>query len=177
MTLQARASEWDHRLYNVNRDVAHNFGDVMREVAGRLEDERWPVLVDVCKTHGVTQDDLGRACEAYCLFVAAATEDKREGMTACLTRSGWYAVPEVAQVALMAIMGTVISGYYWVGVREATIGGQGPCASCQDLREAGRRCSQLMLVPWWRRKVLRLRSWLFAVIEAVRTGGKSKSKN
>lgn len=176
MSLQARASEWDHRLYNVNRDVAHNFGDVVREVAARLEDGRWPILVEVCERYGVTQDDLGKACEAYCLFVASATETKKERMGACLTRSGWYAVPEVAQVALMAILGTVMSGYYWVGAREATVGGQGPCLTYQDLRDAGKDCARLMMIPRWKRRCFRIRAWAMNIVDAI-FGRTTKARN
>lgn len=151
MSMQARASEWDHRLYNINRDVAHNFGDVMREVADRLESGRWPVLAEIMEHYKVSQEDLGRACEAFCVFVMSAADDRKERMGACLTRSGWYDVPEHAQVALMAILGTVMSGYYWSGAREATLGGVGPCLTYTDLRERGNQCAKLMQIPRWRR--------------------------
>jgi hypothetical protein len=161
VSLQARASQWDHRLYNINRDVAHNFGDVMREVAARLEDERWPALKEVCDRYFVTQDDLGAACQAFCIFVASSTDVKRESMGACLARAGWDKVPEVAQIALMAIIGTVVSGYYFAGVREATIDGNGPTATYQDLRDAGSRCSRELAVKPWQRKLRRLQArWL-----------------
>ena len=37
MSLQAQLSKNDPRLYNPNRDVAHNFATVVTEVADRLE--------------------------------------------------------------------------------------------------------------------------------------------
>lgn len=160
MSLNARMSEADPRLYNPTRDVAHCFGDVMREVAGRLEDQRWSALADWLKAEGVTQDDLGEACRAACLFVASAMDDKQEGMAACLTRCGFFDVKEPAQAALCAIMGTVMLGYFWSGVHEVTIGGSGPCQTYQDLREAGERSARLIAMPryrkWWLKTRLRL---------------------
>ncbi len=151
--LQARMSENDPRLYNVYRDVAHNFGDVVREVAGRLEDNRWPIVGVILKEHKITEDQLGQACEAFCKFVASSVDVPKERMNDALARCGWYNVPEAAQVAYMAYLGTVISGYFFAGVREATLGGVGPAQNYQDLREAGGRTAKLMTAPRWRRKL------------------------
>lgn len=153
MSLQARFSPDDTRLYSIYRDVAHNFGDVIREAAKRLEDDEWAVLAAVLKKEGVTQEDLGRACEAYCIFVATSSDFPQEDMEAALVRSGFFAVPGLAQVALMAIIGTVLAGYYFAGVREATLGGKGPALQLQDLREMGARTSKAMCMPPWRRKL------------------------
>lgn len=156
MTLQARSSEWDHRLYNVNRDVAHNFSEVVREVANRLESMRWDALKQMLKERGVTEDDLGKACEGFMLFVASAVENPKETMGGCLRRSGYLDAPEEAQIAYMAILGTVMAGYYWTGCREATLGGVGPCQTNQDLREAGAQASRLLAMPRWKRRLAKL---------------------
>lgn len=150
--LQARMSENDPRLYNVNRDVAHNFGDVAREVAGRLEDNRWPVVGEILTKYNVTEDQLGLACEAFCKFVASSVDVPKERMNEALARSGWFNVPEVAQVAYMAYLGTVMTGYFYAGVRESTIQGAGPALTYQDLRDVGSRTSKLMTAPRWRRR-------------------------
>lgn len=172
MSTQARASEWDQRLYNVNRDVAHNFGDVMREVAARLEDDRWETLSFMLERVGwkgeLKQEALGQACEAYCLFVMTTADNPKESMGAALARVGWNDVPEPAQVALMAIMGTVLSGYFWAGAREASIQGVGPCLTYQDLRDAGRRAAKQLLIPRWKRVVNKLYARWLAVWDALR---------
>jgi hypothetical protein len=70
MTLQARMSASDNRLYNPGRDVAHNFKQVMEEVAKRLEDKNsWKELSEVLKRENVTDKDLGDACAAYCRYL------------------------------------------------------------------------------------------------------------
>ncbi len=157
MSLQALAGkDWDHRLYNINRDVAHNFRPVVEEVARRLEDRHWPFLHTVLTTHGVTEEELGKACEGFMLFVASAVEHPKESMGQCLRRSGYLDTSEAAQVAYMAILGTVMSGYYWVGAREATIGGVGPCLNPEQLQAAGREANKLIAMPRWRRIWFRL---------------------
>lgn len=168
MSLQARAGEWDHRLYNVNRDCAHCFGDIMREVAARLEDKRWPILAEILEKDGVTEDDLGNACAAFCIFVQAATELPKERMGEALERCGWVKVPEAAQVALMAMIGTVMAGYFWAGVREATVQGNGPCQNYQDLREVGRLACGQLAVPRWKRRWNSWKSRFRAALSVIR---------
>jgi hypothetical protein len=154
MTVQARLSEADMRLYNVNRDIAHNFGDVVREVAARLEDERWDALAAYLREHEITMDQLGEACAAFCKFVGGACDDPKENMEQVLRRCGWFDVPEEAQIALMAVLGTVLSGYFFAGVRDAAVAEDGgPSVKLRDLREAGRRAHEALtpsrLKRWW----------------------------
>ena len=156
MTLQARMSEGDPRLYNPNRDVAHNFADVVREVAARLEDGKWPAVAAMLARDGVSEEQLGQACAAFCTFVASSAEIPKERMGDALTRSGWFAVPEPAQIAYMAYLGTVMSGYFFAGVREATLQGVGPAQTCQDLRAVGARASKIMTTARWRRPLIAL---------------------
>lgn len=168
MSLQARMSQADPRLYNVNRDVAHCFKSVMEEVSGRLEDGRWACVEALLKEKGVTLDRLGEACEAACRFVAGAVDVKKESMGACLARTGWAGLPDMAQVALCAHLGAVMLGYFWVGAHEATIQGVGPCNDMADLREAGRRAHGLLTMPRWRRWWWRLTTRLGRAWSALR---------
>ncbi len=154
--LQARMSESDPRLYNVNRDVAHCFGDIVREVAGRLEDNRWPVVGELLARYQISEDQLGEACAAFCKFVASSVEVPKERMNEALARCGWFHVPEAAQLAYMAYLGTVVTGYFYAGVREATLQGTGPALTYQDLRAVGARSSAILTLPRWRRGVSRL---------------------
>jgi len=153
-------SQSDPRLYNPNRDIAHCFGDVMREVADRLEDERWEELSAILKREGVCMDDLGDACAALCVFVASSADNPKENMFDSMDRCNWFKASPGAQVAVMAILGTVVSGYFFHGVRESTLGGDGPTSTLQDLRERGEKCSHLMQMSRTRRWVTRRFSWV-----------------
>ncbi len=171
MGLNARMSEGDPRLYNTNRDLAHCFADVARETAARLEDGRWAALRDLLKEKGVTDEQLGVACQAACLFVVSSTENPKEKMGECLLRAGFWDGPELANIAYMAILGTVVMGMFWSGVHEVTLGGQGPTMTCQDLRELGKLCHEKMTMPRWKRKLLGWKIKLKAVWAALRGKG------
>lgn len=160
MGLQARMSEGDRRLYNPGRDVAHNFKEVMEMVAGRLEDEKWPELAAVMKREDVDMDDLGAACGAYCTYLAwAADPEKQElSMVEALTETGWFKCKPGAQVAVMAMLGTCYAGIAYGGIREATIGGEGPLQDIAELMEHADRMKRFVGMPRWRRRWAR--RWL-----------------
>lgn len=165
MTIQARASEWDHRLYNVGRDCAHNFGEVCAETARRIEEQDWPAINRMLAAAGVGDDELGEACRAFLEFVATATADRSERQPRqVLARVGWFALSDTAQIAFLAVLGTVQMGYFFAGVREATLGGEGPLQHYPDLKTAGRQTAIALAVPRWRRRFYvwryRARLWL-----------------
>lgn len=168
MSLNARLRPQDtSRLYNPNRDVAHNFSWIMTQVAARLEDGPWTPVSDYLKHSGTTTEQLGRVCQVFIHFVAGATDRPGETMIECLGRVGWFDLPEPAQVALMAYLGTVIAGVYFQGVREVTLGGEGPCQDMAGMVEAGRLCSRLMTLPRWRRPLARLGEKLRKALRAL----------
>ncbi len=142
--LQARFAQGDPRLYSVSRDVAHNFQFIALEVARRLRDNRWPALEELCAAHGVSAEELGAACQAFCSFVAGVLERPGETMEEGIRRSGFLAARGEAQVAFMACLGQVVAGVYWAGLREATAGGSTPPLDCAALAAAGAACVQAM---------------------------------
>lgn len=154
MSLQARFSPNDDRLYSTNRDLAHCFGPVMSLVLERVRTLDWPALVKLAKDQGVTDDDLGKGCKALTDFVASSSDLPKESMAQGLARCGWFGLPDAVRVILMAHLGTVILGMHWGGVREATLGGVGPALGLRELRWLGRQSALLMKLPWWRRKLL-----------------------
>jgi len=158
MSLQARFSANDNRLYRPERDVAHNFGSIAMVVAQRLEElENTPgVLSDFKKHFQITDDELGEACAAFCKFVVSASDPKSKSMAQSLEESGWFAVKEPAQFLYVALLGTVISGVYWSGVREASIANYNPCENYKELAEHGVRISRIMTMPKWKRGFARL---------------------
>lgn len=170
MGIQARMTESDPRLYNVGRDVAHNFGHVMTTVAERLEAGGWEPADRIAKDYGVTQDELGKACEALCLFVAKHMEHK-ESMSLGLARVGFLDLHPMARVLTMAWLGNVILGMHWAGVREATLGGVGPAMTYQDLVGRGAECAKLMTMSRWRRRWHKLSYRVRRVFQVLRGGG------
>lgn len=174
--LQARMSEGDPRLYNVNRDVAHNFDFVITTVAERLEAGGWPIAGEIAKAHGVTDEELGKACQALCVFVAGQM-DRRESMAQGLERSGFLAVHPVARLLVTAHLGNVTLGIHWAGVREATMGGEGPAMAYQDLANRGAECSKLMGRPRWLRWWYRIGARIQRISRAMRTEAVVRTNN
>ena len=159
--LQARMSQGDNRLYNVNRDVAHNFDFVIQEVAKCIEEGRWPALTRIAKQAGLSDECLGLSCVALCRFVGVQADNPKESMAQCLARCGWLALPEEARVVVTAYLGLITLGIHHRGVREATMNGQGPADSYRRLRWHGRQLVLLM-------KMSRTRRWLYRLRQRVR---------
>lgn len=155
--MQARMSKDDPRLYNVNRDIAHNFEFVIMEVGKAIESRRFSPLTRLAKEHNVTDQELGKTCQALCLFMATQADVPKESMPQCLERSGFLSVNPIAQVIVIAYIGQIILGCQWVGVREATLGGSGPAASMKKLRWYGKKMGLIMAMPLWKRKLYNLR--------------------
>lgn len=160
-SLQARMNANDPRLYNVNRDVAHNFGFVITEVAKCLEEGRWAALTRIAEEAKVTDEVLGKACEALIKFVFVQAENPKESMAACLARCGWLDLPEQSRVVVMAYLGLITLGIHHRGVREATLNGEGPADTYKKLRWHGRKLALLM-------KMSRTRRWLYRLRERFR---------
>ena len=157
MSMQARMSQSDPRLYNPNRDVAHNFEFVIMEVSKCIEMGKWPALVNYAAEYKISDEVLGRCCEALCKFVVVQADNPKESMAACLARCGFLDLPEQARVIVMAYLGNIILGMHWAGVREATLNKEGPCLTYKKLRWHGRQLVLLMKLPRWKRRIYRLK--------------------
>ncbi len=123
------------------------------EVAKRCEQGTWPELTKLLQDKGVTDVELGKACQALCRFIATQADDPKERMAAGLSRCGFLDLDPHARIAVMAYLGTYMLGLNWTGVREATLGGIGPTQHYQALRWHGLRCVKLMTIPRWRRRL------------------------
>lgn len=152
MTMQARMSANDQRLYNPSRDVAHNFEEVMRLVASRLEDHVWPELDGLLARENINLDDLGEACGAYCSYLASAVNEPNLAMEAALHKSNFLACKPAAQVAIMAMIGVCYAGIQFAGIRDASVAGDGPLYTVETLMvHAERFRAQAGRSRWQRR--------------------------
>lgn len=170
MSLQARMSKGDDRLYNPGRDVAHNFKEVMETVAARLEStDQWFELAAILKQNKITDNDLGEACAAYCRYLVSAVESPQTPMAKAIEQAGFFNTKPAAQVAVMAMIGTVYAGIQHVGVREATMGGVGPMHDALTLVKEAESLLEYMRYPRWRRKLLKFFNKLKTALTSFRT--------
>lgn len=170
MGLQARMSEGDRRLYNPGRDVAHNFQEVLETVADRLEKQSWPELAGLLDREGVDMDDLGEACGAYCTYIASAADPERGqlSMIDAMRLSGFFECKPAAQVAVLAMIGTCFAGIQFGGIREATVGGEGPLETIAEVAQHGARLQKYMGMPRWRRKLADFKRRIAEAYQAFR---------
>lgn len=152
MSINARMSPQDPRLYNVNRDLAHNFEFIINNVALCIEQGRWGALTRLAREHGVTDAELGKACSILCVFVAVQADNPKESMAACLARCGFLDLNEISRVIVMAYLGNIVLGIHHNGVREATLGGVGPAQTYKQLAQAGANLTLIMDMPRWKRR-------------------------
>lgn len=163
MNMQARMSANDPRLYNPARDVAHNFHEVAKLVAARLEDGMWPELAGVLAREGVTLDALGEACGAYCNYIGSAATHPEWEMEDALRVSGFLNCLPAAQVAVLAMYGVCYAGIQFAGVREATVADSGPLNDVAELIKAADRLRRHLRRSWWAQLKYRFMAWRNAV--------------
>jgi hypothetical protein len=142
--MQARMSSSDPRLYNPSRDVAHNFQQVMLLVSAQLEDKVWPDLNQLLEREGVSLDDLGQACGAYCNYLVNSKDDHSLEMEEAVKKSGFLDCKPAAQIAVMALIGTCYAGIHHVGIREASIMGDGPLKTVADLLQGSKKFRKML---------------------------------
>jgi hypothetical protein len=174
MTMQARMTANDQRLYNPSRDVAHNFQQVMEMVAGRLEDYSWTELAEVLKREGITMDDLGEACGAYCDYLATSAKMPHWSMYDSLEHCGFFKTKPAAQVAVLAMIGTCYAGIQYAGIREATVGGEGPLATIEELMVHAQRFREYTGMSRRRRRWERFKLKFQTAISAFKRYGKGE---
>lgn len=154
----------DAELYNPGRDLAYAYPKMVSEVTQRFNSESWPALIGMTDQAGVTYDQLCDAMEAYCLFLNQAHQRPDESMAEVMVRSGWMSQPPAAQVAIMAMLGTVCSGQLFHAIRDLSKPDGPALTNIAALAESGRRCKLLTYRAQWTVKVIaikeRCKRWL-----------------
>ena len=156
MAAQARSTD-DHRYYAPSRDIAHNFLPVVMAVGELLEQERVPSVEWMVAEGHATEEEVGRAAQAFIHFIRSSLDNPEESYEDCLERSGFLDVPEPARQIYLAALGTVMSGWFFRGVREATLGGSGPLDDYPGAKEIAERTLRVLHTPWYRRVLWRIR--------------------
>lgn len=144
------------RLYNPSRDLAYLYVPLLRTVADSLEDNTWAPALEVLKQHEVTMDELGEACKKYIEFFQLAASG--EGSPDCvdaLEKCGWFELRPVVHLAFCAVVGRLITGMTYSGIRDLNFEGFEGLASPEMLTSVGERVARHMARPAWQRWVIR----------------------
>jgi hypothetical protein len=157
MSLNARMTSNDPRLYHADRDVAHNFKSVMKHVFVRLRDRRCPELEDLLVKAGVPDEEVDKAFNCLVEFVSGAYDNGSVEYMTLLEDTGWFKCHPQAQMAVWATLGMVTMGYHFAGVREVTLGGEGPAKDIKSLAaeliSEPHRFAAFLALPRWQRKL------------------------
>jgi len=153
--LQARMSSSDPRLYSPNRDVAHCFPGVVKDLTARMEQSRWAELHKLLDASGHTdhasQAERAKASAVFLAVMAGAVNNRKKGLYDVMIDAGWFELSPALQVMYMAYLGSIMTGVFFAGVRDASFGGPEPAASVEELVAAGTEMLRIQALPRWRR--------------------------
>lgn len=168
MTMQARMSSSDNRLYNPSRDVAHNFLEVLHLVAARLEDGTWPELDKLLWRENVSIDDLGESCACFCKYIASSKEHPNRSMHDSLMECKFFETKPAAQVAVLASIGVCYAGIMHAGIREATVASEGPLMTVSEFMKYAEEFRKYARMSKWRRKLEHLKTKFYNALNSFK---------
>jgi len=133
MALQLRPKGSDDPMYNPERDFAYSHTSMIQCVINAFNSDRWPYVFEsllalVPKEEGDTDEEhkdkcweeLVKAKDIYCQFCNICCEDSSESYEDVITRSGWGEVPGPYRVAWLSMLGIVMTGQLFTGLRDVT---------------------------------------------------------
>jgi hypothetical protein len=133
MALQFRTKGSSDPMYNPARDFAYSHLTMVRCVIEAFNSDRWPEIFDtLCAA--VPRNSLGsstahedecwvkllEAKDVYCSFINICCEDPEETYEDVIARSGWGDVGGPYKFAWLAMLGVVMTGQLFVGLRDTT---------------------------------------------------------
>lgn len=120
------------KVHSICRDVAYNFSFIMAEVVKKIVEGRWPAneLMDKLQT---SQEEMVATAKALTGFIKNATDPNYRTMLEAAEATHLFETNDNAQLANYAIIGFLMLGMFFSGVREASIMGNDPMLSQRDL--------------------------------------------
>lgn len=115
-------------MYSPERDFAYNYPRMVSCVIRAFNSELWPELLSTLATPEYSAealwDDVCRAKDRYCQFLETCCQDPTEKVGDVLKRSGFTDLPQPAQIAWCAMLGQVMTGQMFQGIRDVTVQGE-----------------------------------------------------
>lgn len=167
MTMSFRPRGGDGPQYAPERDFAYSHVRLIECCIRSWNLDLWPQLRQFCEDHETTIVELTAAKDAYCSYINKCCEDPQEKVEDVLHRAGWHEVPLLAQLAWLAMLGTVMTGQLFQGLRDVTLQGDRPYGT-EQLAMAGHEARRAMLGSGDLEEdfAMELTSWVDAVRDA-----------
>lgn len=136
--------------YSPVRDLAYCFPRQMAAVAQNFANRRWPELEDaLCKIDSCDlatgEVNVGRVFEILTemMYSAADAAKTNEKLADRMREAGFSELPPGARIAVFAMLGSVVFGQFFNGLRDITPMGEIPPSTikvhCQEIVEAARQ--------------------------------------
>lgn len=148
------------KMYAPARDFAYNYPEMLSCIIRCFNTEKWPELLDVTtearfpvgpdpamtleERKEATWDEICTAKDVYCEFLKICCEDPAENEDDVLRRAGWFDLHPAIQMSFLAMMGVVMTGQFFQGLRDVTPGGTVP-SEIAKLLQAGDNARKAMM--------------------------------
>jgi hypothetical protein len=114
-------------MYAPSRDFAHNYPKMVQMVINCFNQDYWPELFAVYTRWALAENlwcdgrafsELEKAKDIYCRFLNECCKDPDECCDDVLERVGWAEVPPAVQATWLAMLGQVVTGQLFAGIRD-----------------------------------------------------------
>lgn len=138
--------------YAPARDYAYNYPQMIQSIIRAFNKDYWPDMLKTlaeARTDCTAEDfeplweDVCKAKDCFCEFINIICQDPEENVEQVLERSGFTKLCPAAQIAWMAMMGQVMTGQLFMGIRDITGMGE-QHASVLELLQVGHNARRLM---------------------------------
>lgn len=151
-------------LYAPARDVVWMLPHIIKNAATRMEEKRFKTLHDLLEEKGVKPEELAKAVDTFVALMQQAPQQSSGDLVEALRKAGWFDIRDEARIAFIFYIGAQLMGTMWVGVRDASVGGDEALENVERLCGLGDRVAQALTTSKWRR-ILRcflggIRRWL-----------------
>lgn len=111
------------KFYAPSRDFAHNYPHMIDTIVKCFNEDYWPELFALYtemygQTSAAAFDELEKAKDIYCKFINESYKDPNECCDDVLRRVGWLDVPVETQTTWLAMLGQIMTGQLFAGVRD-----------------------------------------------------------
>lgn len=156
----------DLRRYNPSRDIAYVWQNLCQVAFDGLAEDQWdPIFSDYLRHCGVTEAQIGEACAAYAKFFNICRDPECKFPVDALKQSGFLDLHPAAQAALMIQLGRVLTGAFFVAIRDVTIEGDADPLNDKEIREAAENARRKLNASLaWRRTV----GWVTKTARSIR---------
>ena len=133
MGIQLRPKGSGDPMYNPDRDFAYSHTSMIQCVINAFNSDRWPYVFEsllalVPKDSAVTDEEHENLCwrelvktkDVYCELCNICCEDADESYEDVVARSGWGDVSGPYRIAWLSMLGVVMTGQLFTGLRDVT---------------------------------------------------------